>query len=208
MSKRLVQLLLLGCLPVMPAVAQRGGHGGGGFHGGKGFGGGAGGGFRGGSFHGGGGFRGGYYRGGWYRGGYYPAYGFGFGGYYGAGWGYPYYGYYPYWGYSYPYAVSGPYVYSYPDSYAYTSSAPVYDAPAYGAPMQTSCPVMNGMPLYLIKLTYQDKIWAARDYWYTPGTLNFVSTQSELHKTPTNTIDRGATFQLNRGCGINFQFPH
>jgi hypothetical protein len=223
MMRRFVQLLILGCLLVVPAVAQRGGHGGGGFHGGfggfhggmGGFRGGGFGGFRGGGF---GGFRGGGFVGRGFRGGFFPGgfrgfrggwngWGWGWGGfwpYYSAGWGYPYYGYAfdPSWGYSYPYT----YTYSNPtDSTGYASRY-AYGAPAYSAPIQGSCAQSNGTPLYLIKLTYQDKVWVVRDYWYTPGTLNFITLQSELNKTPIETIDRAATFQLNSQCGVNFQF--
>jgi hypothetical protein len=230
--RRLVQLLVLGCLLVVPAVAQRGGHGGGGgfggFHGGMGgFRGGGFGGFRGGGFGGfrGGGFggfrggfgRGWFGRGGWNRWGWGSGWGWGWGGFWpyysaGWGWGYPYYGFtsYPDWGYSYPYTYSYPYVGSY--SYPYTYSNPTDSTGfasryASSAPVQVSCAQSNGTPLYLIKLTYQDKVWAARDYWYTPGTLNFITWQSELNKTPIETIDRAATFQLNSQCGVNFQFP-
>jgi hypothetical protein len=221
--RRFAQFLLVGCFLVMPAVAQRGGGGfhggmGGGFHGGMGggfrggmgggFRGGMGGGFRGGmgGFHGGGfgpGFRGGFntFRGG-FRGGYFPGnrfvFGFGFPYYwpsYGAGWGYPYYGYpyYPYSAYSYPYANSYP-----SDDYGY----------AYSGPEQTSsCPQANGKPLYLIKLTYQNNAWVAQDYWYTAGTLNFITLQGEQNKTPISSIDRALTYQLNRECGVVFQLP-
>jgi len=197
--RRFAQLLLVSCFLVIPAVAQRGGGGfrggGGGFHGGMG-------GFHGGGF-GGPGFRGGFANGGFrgFRGGFFPgngfAFGFGFPGYgpyYGAGWGYPYYGYpyYPYSAYSYPYA------YSYQsDNYAY----------AYGGPDQASCPQANGRPLYLIKLTYQNNAWVAQDYWYTAGTLNFLTLQGEQNKTPISSIDRALTFQLNRDCGVGFQLP-
>lgn len=242
MLRRCAELLLLGCLLVVPAVAQRGGHGGGGgFHGGGmggfrgggfgGFRGGGFGGFRGGGFRGGfggfrggrfGGFRGGFNRGWWGNGWWGPGWwGWGWGGWpsYSLGWGWdsPYSGYssYPNWGYSYPdtssYAsadsYSYPYTYSYPtDSSGYASRyAP--SEPAYSGPTQTYCVQPSGRPFYLIKLTYQDRVWLARDYWYTPGTLNFVTTQRDLNMTPINTIDRGATFQLNRDCGVNFQFP-
>jgi len=175
----------------------------GGYRGSGGFGGGYRGGFGYGGYRG---FRGGYYRGGWYGRGYYPGYRYGYRGYwpyYGAGWGYPYYGYgyYPYAGYSYPYA------YSYP-SYVYASSAPAYSGPAYGAPAQTSCLQANGRPVYLIKLTYQDRVYMAVDYWYTPGTFNFVTAQSEVKMTPIGSIDRGATVQLNRDCGVDLQLPN
>jgi hypothetical protein len=116
--------------------------------------------------------------------------------YYGAGWGYPYYGY-PYYGYPYP-AYSYPYAYSYPsDTYGY----------AYSGPDQNSCPQANGKPLYLIKLTYQNNAWVAQDYWYTEGTLNFITLQGEQNKTPISSIDRALTFQLNRDCGVVFQLP-
>jgi hypothetical protein len=179
------------------------------------------GGFRGGGFRGGfGGFRGGFggFRGGFGRGWWGPGWGWGWGGgfwpYYGSGlgWGYPYYGWgypsygygdYPYSGYSYPYAYSD----SYPtDSNGY-ASRDASSAPVYSGTVQTSCLQYSGRPVYLIKLTYQDKVWAARDYWYTPGTLNFVTLQGELNKTPIETIDHGVTFQLNSQCGVNFQLP-
>jgi hypothetical protein len=214
MMRRFAQFLLVACFLALSAVAQRGG---GGFHGGMGrFHGGMGG-FRGGGafrggmggFHGGmggihhGGFVGPGFRGGFnggfrgFRGGFHPGnrFVFGFPGYwpyYGAGWGYPYYDYSYYYPYStYPYS----YTYSYPSHYAYV----------YSAPAQTSCPQANGTPLFLIKLTYENDVWVARDYWYTAGTLNFITVQGELKKTPISSIDRGLTFQLNRDCGVNFQ---
>jgi len=195
--RKLAQFLLVGCFLVIPAIAQRGG---GGFHGGMG------GGFHGGmgGFHGGGfvgpGFRGGFVSGGFrgFRGGFFPGnrfvFGFGFPGYwpyYGAGWGYYAYPYYPY------SAYPDPYAYSYPDDYGY----------AYSGPEQTSCPQANGIPLYQIKLTYQNNVWLAQDYWYTEGTLNFITLQREQKKTPISSIDRSLTFRLNRDCGLNFQLP-
>jgi hypothetical protein len=219
---RFVQSLLIGCLLVIPAVAQRGGggfHGGmGGFHGGMGgFHGGLGG-FRGGGFVSPG-FRGGFGNGGFrgFHGGYF--WGNRFVGGYGSYWpyyysAYPYYGY-PYTAYSYPYYYNAypyygypyyPYTtFSYPDQdngYAYSQTRYAYSQTG-----QTSCPQTNGRPLDLIKLTYQDKVWLTQDYWYTPGTLNFVTLQGELNKTPIDSIDRAATTQLNRVCGVNFQLP-
>jgi hypothetical protein len=238
MIRRFAQLLLVGCLAAIPAVAQRGGGGfhggGGGFHGGMGgFRGGGFGGFRGGGFRGGGfggGFRGGFggFRGGFrgFRGGFFPGNRWGFGGfwpYWSAGWGWPSWGWgadYPYYGYAnYP-----SYTYSYPDtySYPYASSYPTYsDTNAYNAPVysgyaaryadsgptQAYCTQPDGNPFFLVKLTYQDNVWLARQYWYTPGTLNFITSQSELKKTPINSVDRGVTFQMNRDCGVNFQLP-
>jgi hypothetical protein len=193
MTRKLARFLLASCLAVIPAVAQRGG---GGFQG------------RGGGFHGGGfagpGFRGGFGNRGFggFRGGFFPGnrffFGFGFPGYwpyYGGGWGYPYYNYY-----SYPYYST----YSYP--YAYPS--PYDSGYAYGSPGQNSCLQANGRLLYQIKLTNQSNIWLAQEYWYTAGTLNFITLQGELKKTPINSIDRAITFQLNLGCGVIFQLPH
>jgi hypothetical protein len=165
----------------------RSGMGGGGFRGGMG-----GGGFRGGM---GGGFRGGGFRGGaWgFRGGNWGGnrFFFGFGGPGWWGWGYPYdYGYYPYGSY-YPYSAA-----PYPDY------GPGY---AYSQP-QVSCPQANGAPVYQIKLTYSNEIWLTTNYWYTAGTLNFMTMQGEVKKTPINSIDP-ITLQLNQACGLNFQGP-
>jgi hypothetical protein len=191
MTRRLAQFLLASWFLVIPSVAQRGG----GFHGGMG------------GFHGGGfagpGFRGGFVGRGFRGYGFFPGnrlvFGFGFPGYwpyYGAGWGYPYYGYYAYpFAYSYPYP--NPNAYSYPYGYGY----------GYSAPEQNACPQANGRPLYLIKLTYQNNIWVAQEYWYTAGTLNFVTLQGEVKKTPLSSMDGATTFQLNQNCGVNFQLP-
>jgi len=191
--RRLGHFLLVSCFLVIPAVAQRGG---GGFHGGMGGGfhgrmGGHVGGFVGPGFRGQGGFRGGYFP----RNRFVVGFGFPYRPYYGPGWGYPY----PYYGYPYAYsAYSYPYVYSYPsEEYGY----------AYSEPSQTSCPQANGKPFYLIKLTYQNNAWVAQDYWYTEGTLNFITLQGEQNKTPISSIDRALTFQLNRDCGVAFHLP-
>ena len=77
----------------------------------------------------------------------------------------------------------------------------------YSGPEQTSCPQANGRTLYLIKLTYQNNPWLAQDYWYTAGTLNFVTLQGEQNKTPIDSIDRAVTFQMNRDCGVVFRVP-
>ncbi len=116
--------------------------------------------------------------------GYWPDYSF--------GWGYPYFGY-PYYGY--PYYPA----YSYPRA---GSRGYMYDG------SEQACPSANGQPLYLIKLTYQDNLWFATDYWYTAGTLNFVTLQGEQKKTPISSIDRDLTLQLNASCGLNFQLPN
>lgn len=152
----------------------------------------------------GGGFRGGGFGGSGFHGGFYPRnrafVGWGYGGgywpYYGAGWGYPYYGY-PYYGYPYQ-------AYSYPYAYSYPSNDSGY---AYSGPDQASCPQANGKPLYLIKLTYENNVWVAQDYWYTAGTLNFITLQGEQNKTPIDSMDRALTLQLNRDCGVAFQLP-
>lgn len=206
MMRKLAQFLLVSCIFTFPAVAQRGG---GGFHGG-GMGGYHGGGFgpayRGGFGHGFRGYGGYYGRGyGWGPGfrGRWPYYGYW--PYFGVGPGYPYYNGYPYWPYSYPYAYPA---YSYPAySLPYAYSYPSDNGYAYSAPAQASCPQSNGTLLYQIKLTYQDNVWLAQDYWYTPGTLNFRTLQGEEKKTPIDSIDRQLTFHLNRACGVNFQFP-
>jgi hypothetical protein len=46
-----------------------------------------------------------------------------------------------------------------------------------------------------------------QNYWYTAGTLNFITLQGEEKKTPINSIDRALTFQLNRNCGVGFALP-
>jgi hypothetical protein len=170
------------------------------------------GGFRGGfgGFRGGfGGFRGGFGRGWWGPG--WSRWGWGWGGFWptwGAAWGWPYNGYtsYPYYSYSYPDTYSSP---TYSDTYGY--NPPVYSGYAAryadNGPGQAYCSQPDGNSFYLVKLTYQDKIWLARQYWYTPGTLNFITSQSELKMTPIDSIDRAVTFQLNRGCGVNFVLP-
>jgi hypothetical protein len=63
------------------------------------------------------------------------------------------------------------------------------------------------MPLYIIKLTYQNNPFIAQNYWYTPGTLNFVTIQGEQKMTPINSIDSATTLQLNSACGLSFQLP-
>ena len=201
--RNVAQFILVACFLLIPALAQRGGGGGfhggmgGGFHGGMGGfrgGGGVNPGFRGGFNRFRGGFRGGFYRG--YRGGYYgygvPYWPY----YYGSGWGY--YGY----PYSYPYYPNS--VYAYPYSYSYPSES--YDY-AYSQPYQSSCPQANGNMLYQIKLTYQNPVWMAQDYWYAADTLTFVTLRGEQNKTPISSIDVPVTLELNRNCGVVFQLP-
>jgi hypothetical protein len=82
------------------------------------------------------------------------------------------------------------------------------------------CPQANGKSLYRIaippnrpdrrgkvQLTYQNNLSVAHDYWYTEGKLNFVTMQDEEISTSISSVDRGLTVQLNRECGVNFQFP-
>jgi hypothetical protein len=240
--QKLAQFLLIGCFLALPATAQRGGgaHGGGGFHGGMGgggFHGGMGGGFRGGGF-GGSGFRGGYngfhsgfngFHGGfrYFRGGTRNRFIFGFGyapwgygPYYGAGWGYPYYDYgYPY--YNAPYSSS----YSYPTSYSdygssasspavviYQSQPPinVYEAPAQPEIREypeTFSPQRNEKPIYLIAFKGQSNIRAAQAYWVAGDTLHFVTLQGEQRQTPVNSIDRALTLRLNHDRHVDFLLP-
>jgi len=75
------------------------------------------------------------------------------------------------------------------------------------------CPQTNGKPLYRIAIPagkpgqHQDNIWVAHDYSYTNGILNFVTQAGEQKQTPMSSIDSAITLQLNRECGLNFQFP-
>ena len=77
------------------------------------------------------------------------------------------------------------------------------------------CPQTTGKRLYRIAIPagepgrnrYQDNIWVARDYWYMKGIINFVTQEGEQKQTPVSSIDSAITLQLNRECGLNFQFP-
>jgi hypothetical protein len=98
--------------------------------------------------------------------------------------------------------------------YGYTPSAPA--APPkitdYRGP-GLICPQTNRKPLYRIAIPagrpgqYQNNIWVAHDYSYTNRILNFVTQEGEQKQTPVSSIDRAITLQLNRECGLNFQFP-
>ncbi len=194
MMRKFAQFFLVACVLVLPAVAQRGG----GFHSGMGSHG-----FRGSMGPHGGGFAGPRFRGGFYgypggfRGGYFPRNHF----VYRFGWAYPYpYAYYnPYVYYGYPYDP-----YWYPRAYSYPSDNYGY---SYGGSDQTPCPQVNGRPVYQIKLTYQNNIWVAQDYWYKDGTLMFITLQGEQKKTPANTVEPAATLTLNGRCGVASQLP-
>jgi hypothetical protein len=82
-----------------------------------------------------------------------------------------------------------------------------------------TCPQVNGKPLYRIaipdrpdrrgqmQLTYQNNLVVAHDYWYTEGSLNYVTMQEERIKTPINSFNWTLTLQLNRECGVDFQVP-
>jgi len=231
--RNVARFLIIGCLTILPALAQRGGGGhGGGFHGGGG--GGfhsGGGGFRGGSgFHGGGfyggGFRGGYggFRGG-YGGGFYGRnryfFGFGLGFYPYSYWpyyydyGYPYYGY-PNYGYSYGYPYSAydyGYGYSSAPAVVYQSDpAPpvaIYESPRTARPetreYSTGASAQsNEKPIYLIAFKNQDSLRAAEAYWVTGGTLHFITLQHEQRQAPLDSVDRGLTYRLNRERRVDF----
>jgi len=97
-----------------------------------------------------------------------------------------------------------------------------YTPPAPAAPAKVTeyrgpgliCPQTNGKRLYRIAIPagelgrnrYQDNIWVAHDYSYTNGILNFVTQQGEQKHTPVSSVDSAITLQLNRECGLNFQF--
>jgi hypothetical protein len=198
--RRFVQFLLLGGLLVIPAVAQRGGGG----------------------FYGRGVVGPGFRADGLRRfpyGGFFPGNRF-------VGFGVP--GYWPEdsVGWDSPDNVGGN-----PD-YGYLSYGPAYTNICYGCGYTPSapatppkvtdyrgpgliCPQTNGKRLYRIAIPagepgrnrYQDNIWVAHDYWYTKGILNFVTQEGEQKQTPVSSIDSAITLQLNRECGLNFQFP-
>jgi hypothetical protein len=186
--RRFMPLLLVGSFLAIPAVAQRGG----------------------------GGFRGG--MGGGHRGGIGGFSGEGF-----VGFGLPDYTE----GWDYPDDSSRDYSYSNhaPASiyYGYGPTAPVlqqspprvieYHGPAY------TCPQANGKALYRIAVpadnrerkippTYQNNISVVQDYSFTNATLNFTTEEGERKQTSIRSIDRALTLQLNRECGVSFQFPH
>ncbi|SPF46049.1 conserved exported hypothetical protein [Candidatus Sulfopaludibacter sp. SbA4] len=220
-----------------PAVAQRGGHGGGGggFHGGGGIGGGGfrggggiGGGFRGGFGGGYGGFRGGYggfgygYRGygyglglGFY-GGYYPYGGYGYGGYWPGYYGYsPYDSYSPY-GYGYSsYNTSPNVTVVYPQQAQ--ASAPVYverAAPVthqydqYGQEVAPAGGGGGGGGSPIYLIAFQDHaIRAAASYWVEGRTLHYVTMQHEEKQAPLDSVDRNFSMQLNRERHVQLQLP-
>jgi hypothetical protein len=234
--RNVARFLIIGCLTILPAAAQRGGGGhGGGFHGGGGVGfHSGGGGFRAGSgFHGGGfyggGFRGGYggFRGGFGRGFYgHNRYFFGFGlGFYPYSYwpyyydyGYPYYGYPKYgYGYSYPYsAYDYGYGYSSAPAVVYQSDpAPpltIYESPRTARPETReystgASPQSNEKPIYLIAFKNQDNLRAAEAYWVTGGTLHFITLQHEQRQAPLDSVDRALTYRLNRERRVDFHLP-
>ena len=188
--RRFMPFLLAGSLLAIPAAAQRGG--GGGFHGGM----------------GGDGLRG-------FRGGFFPGNRFvGFGlPDSTAGWDYPD-GSYPDYSYS-NHAPASIY-------YGFGPTAPVLQQSPprvieYHGPAHT-CPQANGKPPYLIAVpadnrerkippTYQNNLWVVQDYSFTNGTLNFTTEDGEQKQTSIRSVDRALTLQLNRECGVNFQFP-
>jgi hypothetical protein len=98
--------------------------------------------------------------------------------------------------------------------YGYTPSVPAAPTKVtdYRGP-GLICPQTNGKPLYRVAIPagkpgqYQNNIWVAHDYSYTNGILNFVTQEGEQKQTPVSSIDSAITLQLNRECGLNFQFP-
>jgi hypothetical protein len=130
------------------------------------------------------------------------------------------------------YAVSAPFN-SYPDNGSALCQGCIYGDLSASSPEQQSppkitvynghdqiCPQVNGKPLYRIAippdrpdrrgkapLTYQNNLSVAHDYWYTEGKLNFVTMQDEQIRTSIGSVDRALTLQLNRECGVNFEFP-
>jgi hypothetical protein len=233
--QKLAQFLLIGCFLALPTTAQRGGGahgGGGGFHGGMG------GGFRGGGF-GSSGFRGGYngfhsgfngfhggfryFRGGMPRNRFIFGFGYapwGYGPYYGAGWGYPYYDYgYP--NYNVPYSSNYSYATSY-SGYGSSASSPavviyqsqppinVYEAPAQPTIREypeTSSPERNEKPIYLIAFKGQSNIRVAQAYWVAGDTLHFVTFQGEQKQAAVTSIDRALTLRLNHERHVDFLLP-
>jgi hypothetical protein len=234
--RNLARFLIVGCLAILPAVAQHGGGGhGGGFHGGGGggFHSGGGGGFRsGGGFHGGGGFYGGGFRGGYggFRGGFGRGFyghnrfffGFGLGSYPYSYWpyyydyGYPYYGY-PYYGYGYSYPYSAyDYGYSSAPAVVYQSDpAPpvtIYESPRTARPETREYSTepsaqRNKKPIYLIAFKNQDNLRAAEAYWVTGGTLHFITLQHEQRQAALVSVDRALTSRLNRERDVDFHLP-
>jgi len=47
----------------------------------------------------------------------------------------------------------------------------------------------------------------ADDYGYSKGILNFLTLEGERKNMPVGSIDRVLTLQVNRECGVNFEFP-
>ena len=227
--RNLARFLIIGCLAVLPAAAQRGGgghgggfhggggggvfhSGGGGFHGGSGF---RGGGFHGGGFRGGfGGFRGGFGRGFYGRNRFFFGFGLGFYPYsywpYYYDYGYPYYGYnygYPYSAYDYGYSSAPAVVYQ-------SDPAPVtiYESPRAARPETreySTAPSAqsNEKPIYLIAFKNQDNLRAAEAYWVTGGTLHFITLQHEQRQAPLDSVDRALTYRLNRERRVDFHLP-
>lgn len=233
--RRLATVLLLGLLPAIPVLAQRGGggHGGGGMHGGSG------------GMHGGGGFAGGRAGFGGFRGGGFGR-GFGFRGnrffgfspfLYAGFYGYPYldfwdpffdysdygYGYPPAYGYSpygYPsvgYSGGGPAVIINQNSGGYPYAAPPEHA--YSPPPPPPAPVIREYtgpstqaqeyqpPLFLIAFS-DGVIRAVLAYWVDGTTLHYVSLDHEQKQAPLSTVDRALSDRLNRERNVTLALPH
>jgi hypothetical protein len=98
--------------------------------------------------------------------------------------------------------------------YGYTPSSPA--APPSVTDYRTpgpNCPQTNGNPLYRIAIPagrpgqHQDNIWVTREYRYTKGVLNFVTPEGQEKQMPVGSVNRAITLQLNRECGLTFEFP-
>jgi hypothetical protein len=46
-----------------------------------------------------------------------------------------------------------------------------------------------------------------REFRYTKGVLNFVTPEGAQKQMPVSSINRAITLQLNRECGLTFEFP-
>jgi hypothetical protein len=98
--------------------------------------------------------------------------------------------------------------------YGYTPSDPAAppNVTDYRAP-GPNCPQTNGNPLYRIASPagrpgqHQDNIWVTREYRYTKGVLKFVTPEGQEKQMPVGSINRAITLQLNRECGLTFEFP-
>jgi hypothetical protein len=206
----------------MPAIAQRGGFGGGSGRGGF-----SRGGFRGGYSHG---FGGGFRSGGFAHAG--PRFGFGgFGSFhYGSRFAFPrqFYGGLGFFPYSYPIYSYPAYNYPYYPAYSYPPQAPniviyptettppplaVYEPPPPVRPQiheyRESSPSSEKYEpvIYLIAFKNQDNIRAAEAYWMEGETLHYVTLEHAHKQAPLDSIDRAFSIKLNRQRRVDFRLP-